>query len=101
MTFQPCTVVTSQWHRLPYPPRPGAQCLCLWRYCLLLVNIPDRLLWLSLNLPAAALALAAALPPAAAAFVYHPRAGRLLDRRQPRGVDARRGRRVGIPNGWT
>ena len=47
---------------------------------------------------AAALAAAAlALDAAAAALGYHPRAGRLLDRRQPRGVAARRWRRVGSP----
>ena len=67
MTFQSCTVATSQWHRIPYPPRPGAQCLCVWRYCLLLVNNPDRLLWLSLNLPGAAAAAAAAAAVAALA----------------------------------
>ena len=50
-------------------------------------------------LAAAALALAAAalVAAAAAAPAYHPREGRLLDRRQPRGVEARRGRRVGSP----
>ena len=40
MMFQPFTVVTSQWHRIPYPPRPGVRCQC-WItvcYCLLLVN---------------------------------------------------------------
>ena len=67
MTFQPCIVVTSQWHRIPYPPRPGAQCLCVWRYCLLLVNNPDRLHWLSLNLPGAAAVAAAAAAVAALA----------------------------------
>ena len=27
MTFQPCTVVTSQWHRIPYCPRRGPMLL--------------------------------------------------------------------------
>ena len=31
--------------------RPGAQCLCLWRHCLLLADDPHRRLWHSLNLP--------------------------------------------------
>ncbi len=42
-------------------------------------------------------ALAADQAASAAAPAYHPREGRLLDQRQPRGVDARRGRRVGSP----
>ena len=43
--------------------RPGAQCLCLWRHGLLLVNDPRRRLWHSLNLPSTP--DVAATPPAA------------------------------------
>ena len=54
MMFQPCTVLTSQWHRIP-SPRPGGQCLCPRRHSLLLGN--QRPL-VCLNLPRAALAAA-------------------------------------------
>ena len=90
MMFQPCTVLTSQWHRIPYSPtpRPGAQCLCqLIIWCLLLGNNSHRHLWLSLNLPGAAAALALAL--ATAAFDERPngrhhRHQRLRRRQRPR-----------------